>query len=170
MLPVNCGMADHLLETVAAAPVGRRAFDRVLVIMFENQYRGYVLGNPYMRRLARQGIQLGNYFGVMHPSQTNYIASIAGELCNVTSDDRPPLLDQRTIVNLIEEAPGRLRWKAYMESYVPNQAPWTQEFSPKDGSPYFVKHNPFSSFSSIVRNQERWRHIANEAALFADLL
>ena len=64
-------MADHLLETVAAAPVGRRAFDRVLVIMFENQYRGYVLGNPYMRRLARQGIQLGNYFGVMHPSQTN---------------------------------------------------------------------------------------------------
>jgi hypothetical protein len=39
-----------------------------------------VLGNPYMRRLARQGIQLGNYFGVMHPSQTNYIASIAGRV------------------------------------------------------------------------------------------
>ncbi len=26
------------------------------------------LGNPNMRRLAQQGIQLGNYFGVMHPS------------------------------------------------------------------------------------------------------
>ena len=88
----------------------------------------------------------------------------------MTSDERPPLLDQRTIVDLIEEAPGRLRWKAYMESYVPNQAPWTEEFSPLDGSPYFVKHNPFSSFSSIVRNQERWRHVDNEAGLFADLL
>src|SRR5262245_12417021 len=81
-----------------------RAFDHILIIMFENQYRGYVLGNPYMRRLARQGIQLGNYFGVMHPSQTNYIAAIAGELCNVTNDDQPPLLAQRTIVDLI---PGK---------------------------------------------------------------
>src|SRR5215469_16506502 len=96
--------------------MAERAFDHILIIMFENQYRGYVLGNPYMRRLARQGIQLGNYFGVMHPSQTNYIAAIAGELCNVTNDDQPPLLAQRTIVDLIEEAPGRLRWKAYMES------------------------------------------------------
>jgi hypothetical protein len=83
----------------AAVPGLGRAFDHVLIIMFENMYRGYVLGNPYMRRLARQGIQLGNYFGVMHRWQTNYIASIAGELCNVTGDDRPPLLGQRTIVH-----------------------------------------------------------------------
>jgi Phosphoesterase family len=159
-----------MLNTNAAGPLSGRAFDHILIIMFENQYRGYVLGNPYMRRLARRGVQLGNYFGVMHPSQTNYIALTAGELCNVTSDERPALLPQRTIVDLIEEAPGRLRWKAYMESYVPNAAPWAPDFSPKDWPPYFIKHNPFSSFSSIVRNQERWQHIDNEAALFADLL
>ena len=76
-------------EAPAAGLMSRRAFDHILIIMFENQYRSYVLANPYMRRLARQGIQLGNSFGVMHPSQTNYIASIAGALCNVTSDDRP---------------------------------------------------------------------------------
>ena len=138
--------------------------------MFENQYRGYVLSNPYMRRLARQGIQLGSYFGVMHPSQTNYIASIAGALCNVTNDERPGLISERTIVDLLEEAPGRLRWKAYMESYVPEATPWVTDFLPKDAPPYFIKHNPFSSFSSIVRNSERWRCIENEAALFADLL
>ena len=97
----------------AVGGANNRAFDHVLIIMFENQYRGYVMGNPYMRRLAQQGIQLGSCFGVMHPSQTNYISSIAGELCNVTSDDRPPLLDQRTIVDLLEEAPGNLKWKAY---------------------------------------------------------
>lgn len=147
-----------------------RPFDHVLTIMFENQYRGYVLENPYMRRLARQGIQLGNFFGVMHPSQTNYIASIAGALCNVTSDARPPLLTERTIVDLIEEAPGRLRWKGYMESYVANAAPWTSTFSPQDVPPYLIKHNPFSSFAGIVRNKERWRRIDNEAGLFADLL
>jgi hypothetical protein len=58
-----------------------------------------------MRRLARQGIELGNYFGVMHPSQTNYIAAIAGELCNVSSDECPPLITERAIVDLLEDAP-----------------------------------------------------------------
>lgn len=147
-----------------------RAFDHVLVIMFENMYRGYVLANPYMRRLARRGVQLGNYFGVMHPSQTNYIASTAGALCNVTSDGRPPLLAERTIVDLIEEAPGDLRWKAYMESYVPQAQPWSPSFTPEDANPYVVKHNPFSSFASIIRSEARWRCVENEAALFSDLL
>ncbi|HTR85267.1 MAG TPA: alkaline phosphatase family protein [Reyranella sp.] len=158
------------VRTAAPSPEVGRAFDHVLVLMFENQYRGYVLGNPYMRRLARRGVQLGNYFGVMHPSQTNYIASIAGELCNVTSDNRPPLLPQRTIVDVLEEAPGRLRWKGYMESYVAGTTPWTPTFTPGELPPYFVKHNPFSSFANIVRNHERWTRIDNEAALFADLL
>lgn len=147
----------------------RRAFDHVLIIMFENQYRSYVLQNPYMRRLAREGIQLANFFGVMHPSQTNYIASIAGGLCNVTSDGAPPLLDDRTIVDLIEDA-GGLGWKAYMDSYVAGATPWTPDLRPADAPPYYLKHNPFSSFSSIVRSQARWRKIVDEAALFSDLL
>jgi hypothetical protein len=147
-----------------------RAFDHVLVIMFENQYRSYVLGNSYMRQLSKQGIELRNYFGVMHPSQTNYIASVAGELCNVSSDDRPELLDVRTVVDLIEEAPGRLRWKGYMDSYVPESTPWTPDFSPEDAHPYYVKHNPFSTFTGIVRNEARWRKVESEAALFSDLL
>ncbi|MBL8684615.1 MAG: phosphoesterase [Myxococcales bacterium] len=145
-------------------------FDHVLVIVFENQYRGYVLANPYFRRLARRGVQLGNYFGVMHPSQTNYVASIAGELCGVTSDQHPPLLKQRTIVDLIEEAPGRLRWKGYMESFVRDATPWTPELEPRDAFPYVVKHNPFALFESVVRDRDRWARIDNEAAFFADVL
>ena len=147
-----------------------RAFDHVLVIMFENQYRSYVLGNPFMRQLSKQGIELRNYFGVMHPSQTNYVASIAGELCNATSDDRLEPIEKRTIVDLIEEAPGRLRWKGYMDSYVPEATPWTPDFAPQDAHPYYIKHNPFSAFAGIVRNEARWRKIESEAALFSDLL
>ncbi len=158
------------LRKVAGGAPTRRAFDHVLVIMFENQYRSYVIANPYMRQLARQGIQLGNFFGVMHPSQTNYIASIAGALCNVTTDDPVPLIDERTIVDLIEEAPGRLQWKAYMDSYIPQATPWTPQFTPQDAHPYHVKHNPFASFSTIVRNEARWRRVESEAAFFSDLL
>ena len=148
-----------------------RAFDHVLIIMFENQYRSYVMNNAYMRGLAAQGVDLANHFGVMHPSQTNYVASIAGELCNVTDDDAPsPLLPQRTIVELIEESPLGLRWRAYMDSYIPQNTPWTPDLVPQDDYPYVIKHNPFSSFANIVRNPGRWRRIVSESRLFEDLL
>ncbi len=148
-----------------------RAFDHVLIIVFENQFRSYVLENEYMRRLAGQGIDLSRYFGVMHPSQPNYIATIAGELCGVDHDELiEPLLPQRTLVDLIEESPSHLRWKAYMESYIAQAQPWSETLAPADDNPYFVKHNPFASFESIVRDRERWAKIESESALFSDLL
>ena len=145
-----------------------RAFDRVLVLMFENQYRSYVLQNPYMRALAGRGVLVANSNGVMHPSQTNYIASIAGELCNVTSDDRPPPLPQRTIVDLIEDA--GLSWRAYMQAYRPGATPWSPKFEPQDDYPYVMKHNPFSSFSRILDDPDRWAKVGTEADFFADVL
>ena len=147
-----------------------RAFNHVLIIMFENQYRGYVMQNSYMRGLASQGVDMAYYFGVMHPSQTNYISSIAGELCNVTSDHQPPPLPQRTIVDLIEESPDRLTWGAYIDSYIPQNQAWRPDMIPKDEYPYVIKHNPFSSFANIIRYRERWKRIVNEAALFQDIL
>ena len=145
-----------------------RAFDRVLVLMFENQYRSYVLQNPYMRALAGRGVLVANSNGVMHPSQTNYIASIAGELCNVTSDDQPPPLPQRTIVDLIEDA--GLSWRAYMQAYRPGATPWSPKFEPQDDYPYVMKHNPFSSFSRILDDPDRWAKVGTEADFFADVL
>jgi hypothetical protein len=136
-----------------------RVLDRILILMFENQYRSYVLKNPFFRRLADQGIELGNYSGVMHPSQKNYIAAVAGELCGVTSDDPPPLLKQRTIVDLLEEAPGRLRWKGYMESFDPAANRWSLTLKPADACPYYVKHNPFALFERIVRHRARWERM-----------
>lgn len=148
----------------------RRVFDHVLIIMFENQYRSYMLENEYLRDLAAQGIDMRNYFGVMHPSQTNYIASIAGELCNVSYDDQPPPLPQKTIVDLIEDSPFNLRWRAYMDSYIKQNQPWTPDLVPKDEYPYVIKHNPFSSFANIIKSQDRWERIADESQFWKDLI
>lgn len=149
-----------------------RVFDHVFIIMFENQYRSYVMENEYFKGLSRQGIDMANYFGVMHPSQTNYISSLAAELCNMTDDDPPPngLLPQDTIVDLIEKSPYNLDWRAYMDSYIPQNQAWTPTLQPKDEYPYVIKHNAFSSFAKIVRNEERWKKVQNESALFSDLL
>jgi len=143
-----------------------KVFDRVLIIMFENMYRGYIMQNPYMRDLAAQGINMSNYHGVMHPSQTNYISSIAGELCNVSDDDRPPPLPQRTIVDLIEEK--GLIWKAYMDAYNPATLKWSKGFVPQDDFPYLIKHNPFSSFANIIEDKERWQRVVSAHQLYED--
>ncbi len=155
--------------------MNNRVFDHILIIMLENQYRGYVLENPYMKGLAEKGIELCNFFGVMHPSQPNYIASIAGELCNVTNDARPKQLEQKTVVDLIENIQTNnnqtLSWRGYMDSYIADNSPWTDnDFIPDDHYPYVIKHNPFSSFKRILESQDAWQRIDSEAGLYRDLL
>lgn len=172
-----------------------RIFDHVLIIMFENQYRSYVMKNRYMKSLAAQGLELVNHFGNMHPSQTNYISFIAGELCNVSYDwpPYPPALSQRTIIDLIEESPLGLRWKAYMQGYV--KMLWKPDLSPSDFPtpfpvssqiwdklgepynefpqplyPYAYWHNPFSVFEGVLKDPERWNKIEDEAGFYRDLL
>ena len=110
-----------------------------------------------------------NYFGAFHPSQTNYIASLAGEVCGVTNDTPPatPLL-QETLVDLLEAK--NVSWKAYMEAY-PGDAwnkdwvnpdyPSTEqpitEYPSSDASElarYFRKHNAFASFSYHTKRRK----------------
>src|SRR5664279_1808606 len=120
--------------------MGKHAFERVVVIIFENEFRGSVMQNSYMRSLAAKGIELANYFGVMHPSNTNYVASVAGEICNVSTRDPlyytflpeppgappgpatgPSPLSQKPIADVIVE--NGLEWRAYMEGYSPVSFP-----------------------------------------------
>jgi len=172
-----------------------RVFDHVLIIMFENEYRTYVMNDPYMRDLAKQGVDLANHFGNMHPSQTNYVSAVAGELCNITYDwpPYPPLLPQRTIVDLLEETRPRLRWKAYLQGNV--KTLWKPDLQPADFSvpypvpdelwattpppfntmtqppyPFAYFHNPFFLFERIIRHRARWDNIEDEAAFWRDLL
>jgi hypothetical protein len=172
-----------------------RVFDHVLIIVLENEYRSYVMKNPYMAALAEQGIELVNHFGNMHPSQTNYVSTVAGELCNITYDwpPYPPVLPQRTLVDLLEESPLGLRWKAYLQSYV--KTLWKPDLDPSDFPvpfpvpeqlwetcpppfrdvpqplyPYAYFHNPFCLFERVLRDPKRWKKLEDEAAFWRDLL
>ncbi len=144
---------------------GRRVFDHVLIVMLENQYRDYVLQNDFFKTLASKGVELTAGHGVMHPSQTNYIASIAGELCDVTYDTAPPPLPQQTIVDLVEAA--GLTWKAYMDAYTP--VPWSADLVPADQGTYVIKHDPFSSFANIRSSADRWSKIVDGRQLWVDV-
>jgi hypothetical protein len=176
-----------------------RVFDHVVIIMFENEYRSYVRDNAYMHALAGQGLDLATYFGVMHPSNTNYVASLAGEICNITVDPNfhtflpaPPLppppspLQQKTIVDLLVEK--GLGWRAYMEGYQPVEFPpqltpvMTQQTPPAvdmaasvkhtilDYPPYMNSHNAFVRFQSIMQNKDQWERIDSLYGFLRDAL
>lgn len=161
----------------------KKVFDRVLIVMFENQYRNYVMQNAFMRKLASAGANMTNYFGAFHPSQTNYLASLAGEVCGVTDDTPPasPLL-QQTLVDVLEQA--GVSWKAYMEGYPgdPWNPAWTTPDYPASDQPlnqypdktpllarYFRKHNAFASFHTIQKDETRWNNIVDDAHFWNDV-
>ena len=161
-----------------------KVFDRILIVMFENQYRSYVMQDPFMAKLRTAGADMTNYFGAFHPSQTNYIASLAGEVCAVTNDTPPAApLPQQTMVDVLEAK--NVSWKAYMEGY-PNESwnpVWANPPYPSTDQPtteypdngtdlanYFRKHNAFASFETIQSSQERWAKIVDEGQFWKDVI
>lgn len=162
-----------------------KPFDRVITVMFENQYRSYVIQNPFLKKLAAAGADMTNYFGAFHPSQTNYLASFAGEICGVTNDTPPaaPLM-QETLVDILEAK--NVSWRAYMEAY-PNE-PWNPawtnpnynekeqpitQYPPagnnKELSRYYRKHNAFASFHNVQKDEKRWKNIVSENEFWQDV-
>lgn len=179
--------------------MSRRAFERVVVVVFENEFRGNVMKNAYMRSLAAKGIELANYFGVMHPSNPNYLASIAGEICGVSSDPTyytlmpspiapapgPEPFSKQTIADTL--VGNGLEWRAYMDShqsvaFPPSLAPIIDPSSGKvnvaatvnhtilDYPPFLNMHNPFVRFSSIVSDENQWKRIGTANDFLRDAL
>ncbi len=160
-----------------------KAFQRIFIVMFENQYRSYVIQHPFMQKLAAAGADMTNYFGAFHPSQTNYLASFAGEVCAVTNDTPPAEpLRQQTMVDVLE--PAGVSWKAYMEGYPgdPWKAVWKNPSYPSSDQPlneypdngndlarYYRKHNAFASFHTIQADQNRWSKIVSETEFWDDV-
>ncbi len=160
-----------------------QVFQRIITVMFENQYRSYVQQNAFMEKLALAGASMGNFFGCFHPSQTNYVAALAGEVCNITNDTPPAQpLPQANLVDLLETQ--GISWKAYMEGY-PEQAwnpAWATGSYPEADAPlneypnngvdlarYFRKHNAFASFESIQSDQLRWSRIVSDTVFWSDV-
>jgi phospholipase C len=138
-----------------------RTFDRVFIIMFENELESSVLQDEYMRSLHARGVRLSDYHGVTHPSQPNYIAAIAG--MPYVTDDTCQDIEATSIVDLLE-AKG-ITWKAYMESLPEDD----KAVCISADNLYFRKHNPFVSMNNIRNNPQRLAKIVSGKQLHDDL-
>ena len=161
-------------------------FERVIIIMLENAAEQTVLANQYMSDLRKKGVYLENMWGITHPSQPNYIASVSGDTFGIKDDDAywvapyvtnmdpendPPVT---TIVDLLE-AKG-LSWKCYAEDiqavdivqppkiffYPPPYFVYPPPGPDKScqTSPWFARrHVPFLSFPSVVKVPARLANV-----------
>jgi len=135
-------------------------FDRIFIVIFENELESAVRQDAFMLSLERQGVRLSDYHGVAHPSQPNYVAAIAGT--TIVPDDNVHDINRNNLVDLLESK--GISWKAYIENLPPNNK--SVGNSP-DGL-YFRKHNPFISFDNIRNNGQRLAKIVNASQLAAD--
>lgn len=130
----------------ASAPVAANWFERVLIVVLENQDQATAIRDPYLHKLAMRGAHFTNFHGLFHPSYSNYLAMVTGKEV-ATVFDRQQDLDECTIADLLS-AKG-LGWKNYAEGY-PDNPPHCVTDHAFDR--YARKHVPFMSFKSVQRN------------------
>jgi len=88
---------------------GVRHLDHVFVIMMENHYIGQILGNPnapYITTYAATANLATNYFGVGHPSLTNYLETVGGSNFGVINDDSPDWHNTTCVSNIESGTPA----------------------------------------------------------------
>lgn len=72
-------MASVARTNQKTSKVAGKSFDRFVTIWMENTDFGAAKTDPNLAWLASKGVSLGNYYGVTHPSEPNYLASVAGD-------------------------------------------------------------------------------------------
>ena len=111
-------MPGGFLTRVAAAPPNGSLFDKIVVILMENEGLQNICNRnpppcsgtntPYMSSLANSNTIAQNYTALAHSSKPNYVALLGG---NTSSSNNLPW---RNLVDLFTGA--GLTWKGYMES------------------------------------------------------
>ena len=140
------------MPRVAAAPPNGSLFDKIVVILMENEGLQNICNRnpppcsgtntPYMSSLANSNTIAQNYTALAHSSMPNYVALLGG---NTSSSNNLPW---RNLVDLLTGA--GLTWKGYMESQPDSSGCDTSTIEP-----YNTDHNPFIQFQDITNNTAR---------------
>ena len=136
--------------SVAKKPSGVVPPDHIVVVIFENEHRSNVIGNPrapYLNQLARQGANMTHSYGITHPSQPNYLALFSGTTHGVSSNACLRRLKKRNLGSQLHRA--GLSFTGYAEAL------------PKTGftgcvhGRYQRKHNPWVNFANLPRSSNK---------------
>jgi phosphatidylinositol-3-phosphatase len=146
-----------------------RDVKHIFVIVLENHSQQSVIGDPnapYITSLAQKYASAGDYYGVTHPSEPNYVAMISGSNWWVNTDNPANRFDHLNLVDELEAA--HKTWAGYMEAMPADDK--TTDFWPSSGNPlYASKHNPFVLFNDIRNDPARMANVKPYTDLAGDL-
>src|SRR5205085_6690911 len=141
-------------------------YQHVWVIMMENTGYDALIGNPNAPWINQAAATYGlatNYFGVIHPSQPNYIAITAG--ITGADSDNDETLDVPNLVDQLE-ANGKT-WRDYQQSLSLCNG---DKLAHACGNQlYERKHNPFVSYLDVQTNPARMANVVDLSQLDSDL-
>ncbi|KAH6606455.1 acid phosphatase [Trichoderma cornu-damae] len=138
-----------------------KAFDRFVVVYFENQDYDKSEGDPNFSFFANKGIKLSNYYAVTHPSQPNYLASIAGDYFGMQNDDLFATdFNVTTVIDLLEDR--GISWGLYQEDMPFSGYEGFNYVNHKNGANDYVrKHNPAILANSVTHYEQRLSQVKN---------
>jgi hypothetical protein len=125
--------------------------DHVVVVILENEHRSSVIGSPnapYLNKLAAQGANLTQSYGVTHPSQPNYLALFSGSTHGVTSNACPRRFPRADNLGHQLRTSG-FSFAGYAES-LPKVG-----FKGCAAGGYRRKHNPWVNFANLPASVNR---------------
>jgi hypothetical protein len=167
-LVLTAGLTVTVVSSSSASTAKSvKNFKHVFVFMMENTGIEALQRNPNAPWI-NQAIQTtgvaGNYYGVTHPSQPNYIASTAGTTAGVP-DDNDVTVNLPNIVDQLEAK--KHTWKGYMQGLSLCNG---DKLAHACGNQlYERKHNPFVSFSDVQSNPARMANVVDLSQLDTDL-
>jgi phospholipase C len=146
-------------------------YQHVFLIMMENHSYNEIIGNPLAPKINALAQTYGlatNYFGVTHPSEPNYVASIGGSFFGIQDDNSYLInkIDAPSLASQLEDA--GLTWKTYQQA-LPFPGYTGTRFPTSGPTLYASKHNPFLNFANIQSNPAELQKIVPDTQLAADL-
>lgn len=150
----------------ARPTVPGKAFDRIIHIWLENTDYDSAATTSAMQALQPQGVLLDQFYGVTHPSEPNYVASVAGDFFGMADDAFYHLPSNiTTLFDLFDNgtASGQpISYACYQENLPYAGATafnYTQKNYISPSSPDYVyyvrKHNPCAISDYVSSNKTR---------------
>ncbi len=104
-------VAGSAFATDATSEKERQAIphlDHVFVVVMENHAYSQIIGNanaPYINAYAKKANLATNYFGVGHPSLTNYLEMVGGSNFGIVNDNYPDWHNTKCVSGLASSKP-----------------------------------------------------------------
>jgi hypothetical protein len=171
-------------------------YEHIFVIIGENKSYKQIIGNvadaPQMNSLASQYGLATEYYGVVHPSEGNYVAMLGGNTFGIHDDDawfcqpkqqhldceesfnpnyQPHTINARSLMDQLEES--NLTWKGYFEDLPAPGSTIIEHPSDDPDRPkylYVASHNGFLNFTRVRQDPQMAEKIVPMGQLAVDLV